>query len=80
VRSTTAALAAFVFTDSMPYSGERRNKTSSGLLASVALLRGTIERSSACRRHGPPQGEGVAGCAADYIAAADQLDEMEAQR
>jgi hypothetical protein len=34
VRSTTAALAAFVFTDSMPFSGERRNKTGSGLLAS----------------------------------------------
>jgi hypothetical protein len=44
VRSTTAALAAFVFTDSMPYSDERRNKTGSGLLASVALLRETIER------------------------------------
>jgi hypothetical protein len=28
VRSTTAALAAFVFTDSMPFSGERRTRTS----------------------------------------------------
>jgi hypothetical protein len=44
VRSTTAALAAFVFTDSVPFSGERRDKTGTGLLASVALLRGTIER------------------------------------
>ena len=35
MRSTTAALAAFVFTDSVPFSAERRNKTGTGLLASV---------------------------------------------
>ena len=44
VRSTTAALAAFVFTDSMPSQVDVETRTSSGPLATIATACGTIER------------------------------------
>ena len=43
VRSTTAALAAFVFTGSLPFSGDRRNKTRVDYWV-ISIVCGTIER------------------------------------